>query len=72
MTALYRGKAPHGHGHTHGHGHSHGHGGGDSHGDVNVRAAFIHVLGDCLQSVGVIVAAVIIWVGNQVQFGSPR
>jgi zinc transporter 2 len=35
---------------------------------VNVRAAFIHVLGDCLQSLGVIAAAVIIWVGNVVEF----
>ena len=29
--------------------------------NVNVRAAFIHVLGDFLQSVGVFVAALLIW-----------
>jgi zinc transporter 2 len=63
---LHWGKAPHGHSHSHGHDHGHGHG------DVNVRAAFIHVLGDCLQSVGVVVAALVIWIGNQLQFGSPR
>lgn len=47
--------------HQHGHTHS-----GDSHGhshaeNVNVRAAFIHVLGDFLQSFGVLVAAVVIY-----------
>lgn len=43
-----------------GHGHSHallGHG----HGNTSVRAAFIHVLGDLLQSVGVLVAAIVIF-----------
>ncbi|PIO64461.1 cation diffusion facilitator family transporter [Teladorsagia circumcincta] len=46
-----------GHGHTHG-GASHGH----SHGgkNVNVRAAFIHVIGDLIQSIGVLIAAVVI------------
>lgn len=29
--------------------------------NVNVRAAFIHVLGDFLQSAGVFVAALVIW-----------
>ena len=29
--------------------------------NVNVRAAFIHVLGDFLQSVGVFLAALLIW-----------
>ena len=28
---------------------------------MNVRAAFIHVLGDFLQSVGVFLAALLIW-----------
>jgi zinc transporter 2 len=39
--------------------------------NVNLKAAFIHVVGDCLQSLGVIVAAVVIWVGNEVNYGSP-
>lgn len=31
-------------------------------GNVNVRAALIHVIGDCIQSVGIIGAAVVVWV----------
>ncbi|CAG0899929.1 unnamed protein product, partial [Cyprideis torosa] len=42
--------------HTHGLG-SHGH----SHKNLNVRAAFIHVLGDLIQSLGVFMAAIIIY-----------
>ena len=29
--------------------------------NVNVRVAFIHVLGDFLQSIGVFIAALLIW-----------
>lgn len=54
-----------GHGHSHGRGHSHGN---QSHEDSqrqeenpSVRAAFIHVIGDLLQSLGVLVAAYIIY-----------
>lgn len=56
-----------GHGHSHGlsqqHGHSHGggEGGGSEEVDFNVRAAFIHVLGDTVQSVGVVIAGAVIW-----------
>lgn len=59
----------HQHGHSHG-GHSHGdieiandddlkeeH----SKKNINVRAAFIHVLGDFIQSIGVLIAALIIY-----------
>lgn len=60
------------HGHSHGggggggHGHGeggHGHGeGGHSHSEnINVRAAFIHVVGDVLQSIGVFCAALVIY-----------
>ncbi|XP_074656004.1 proton-coupled zinc antiporter SLC30A2-like isoform X2 [Tubulanus polymorphus] len=38
------------------HGHSHGH-----KQNINVRAAFIHVIGDFVQSIGVLVAAIIIY-----------
>lgn len=41
-----------------GHGHSHMLGGHDN---TSVRAAFIHVVGDLLQSIGVMVAAIIIY-----------
>lgn len=53
--------------HQGGHGHSHGGGGhGHAHVDgertnVNVRAAFIHVIGDFVQSLGVFIAALIIY-----------
>ncbi|VVC34444.1 Cation efflux protein,Cation efflux protein, cytoplasmic domain [Cinara cedri] len=56
------------------HQHSHSHGGGlEAHGRqetpgsnsancINVRVAYIHVLGDIIQSVGVLVAAVVVYV----------
>lgn len=66
-----------GHGHSHGlggghsdHGHAHGGHGEEEeetgsrghHGhNINVSAAFIHVIGDALQSVGVMIAAALIW-----------
>lgn len=49
-------------------GHGHSHGNGHSHDDTSqqqenpsVRAAFIHVIGDFLQSLGVLVAAYILY-----------
>ena len=43
-------------------GDSHGHGGhGHSHGDLNMRGVFLHVMGDALGNIGVIVSALIIW-----------
>lgn len=56
------------------HGHSHGfatnltqrdkHGQRNGHGNASVKAAFVHVVGDLVQSVGVMLAATIIhfWV----------
>jgi cobalt-zinc-cadmium efflux system protein len=41
-------------GHDHGHDHA-------PEGDLNVRSAWLHVLGDTLSSVGVIVAGLVIW-----------
>ena len=49
-----------GHGHSHGGGHGHSHSHGDDATNINVRAAFIHVLGDLIQSIGVLIAAFII------------
>lgn len=54
------------HGHSHFGGSSHGHSHGDGHGkrkedNINIRAAFIHVIGDFLQSIGVFIAALIIF-----------
>jgi len=73
---LNWGNAPHGHSHSHGHGHQHQNEinkqkkESKEHENINVRAAFIHVLGDCLQSVGVIAASVFIWVGNVIHYGA--
>jgi cobalt-zinc-cadmium efflux system protein len=55
--------------HNHGHEQDHGHDHGDDHdhehgqgvGDLNVRSAWLHVLGDTLSSVGVIVAGLVMW-----------
>lgn len=51
-----------GHGHSHGGNKTSGGGGSHSHDvNINVRAALIHVIGDVLQSVGVFVAALVIY-----------
>ncbi|MFJ4292720.1 CDF family Co(II)/Ni(II) efflux transporter DmeF [Cupriavidus sp. NPDC089707] len=50
--ALILGGHAHGHGHDHGH-HHHGHG---HHHDINLRAAYVHVLADAATSVLAIVA----------------
>jgi Co/Zn/Cd efflux system component len=44
------------------HGHSHG-GKKETERNLNIRGAAMHALGDCLQSVGVIAASIVIWVG---------
>ena len=42
-----------------------GHGGhGHSHGDLNMRGVFLHVLGDALGNIGVIASALIIWLAT--------
>lgn len=55
----------HQHGHTHGGGSSHSHAKleeGHTHDvNINVRAAYIHVVGDLIQSLGVLLAALIIY-----------
>lgn len=59
----------HGHSHNHeDHGHSHGH---DDHGhehggsktqNVNIRAALVHVIGDAIQNIGVIISGAVIYI----------
>lgn len=49
-------KEDHGHGHVHHHGHHQGHGHHHGHEDLNLRAAYIHVLADALTSVTAIIA----------------
>jgi len=51
------------HMHSHGiqnHNHSHDHGHGHSHDAVNIRAATIHIIGDLVQSIGVLIAGLVI------------
>uniref|UniRef100_A0A8C9QDQ5 Solute carrier family 30 member 2 n=1 Tax=Spermophilus dauricus TaxID=99837 RepID=A0A8C9QDQ5_SPEDA len=62
--------------HQSGHGHSHSH--GHSHEDTSqqqenpsVRAAFIHVIGDFLQSLGVLVAAFILYFKPEYKYVDP-
>lgn len=69
MKILHQG-GHHGHSHAGGGGHSHG-GGGDDHDNLNVRAAFIHVVGDLVQSIGVAIAAVIIWAVPEAHIADP-
>ncbi|XP_057679218.1 zinc transporter 2 [Corythoichthys intestinalis] len=44
---------------------------GGSHGSTSVRAAFIHVVGDLLQSVGVMVAAIVIYLRPEYKVADP-
>uniref|UniRef100_A0A8D0B292 Proton-coupled zinc antiporter SLC30A2 n=1 Tax=Salvator merianae TaxID=96440 RepID=A0A8D0B292_SALMN len=55
--------------HQSGHGHSH-HSHGEEH-STSVRAAFIHVVGDLLQSIGVLVAAYIIYFKPEYKYVDP-
>jgi len=53
----------HQHSHTHGSLGTHSHDGSDpSNANINVRAAYIHVLGDIIQSIGVLIAAIIVYI----------
>jgi cation diffusion facilitator family transporter len=49
-----------GHNHSHSHGGGHGHDGED-HDSVAIKAAVAHVIGDIVQSLGVCLAALLIW-----------
>ncbi|XP_044020712.1 zinc transporter 2-like isoform X2 [Aphidius gifuensis] len=76
---IIMGLTLHQHGHSHGgssHGHSHNHGSDHSHGheekeNINVRAAYIHVIGDFIQSVGVLIAAVVIYYDKNLAWVDP-
>lgn len=55
--------------------HGHSHGGGDDHGhdhsNMNVDQAFLHALSDMLNSIGVCIASVIIWVWPTAKVADP-
>ncbi len=82
--ALHTGAGPAGHGHAHKHGHDHGHehdhhdhAAHDHAGEakaparghsLNLRGAWLHLLGDTLCSLAALVAAVVIWAGGPAAF----
>jgi len=77
---ILQGLVLHEHGHSHGHSHDHDHdhetgstssGHDEESGNVNVRAAFIHVIGDLLQSLGVLTAAFIIYFKPEYKIADP-
>jgi zinc transporter 2 len=51
-----------GHCHDHEDDHHHNHGHDHHHDNLNIRAAFIHVIGDLIQSIGVVIAAIVIMI----------
>lgn len=60
------------HGHTHGLGtHGHGQRQPTERTNINIRAAFIHVLGDLLQSIGVLISAYVIKYNPQYKIADP-
>jgi len=78
---LHAGGGGHGHGGGGGHAHGGGEGGEDN---INVRAAFLHVLGgvaqallllnprtDFVQSIGVLIASILIWVKPEWRIADP-
>ncbi|XP_006862333.1 PREDICTED: zinc transporter 2 isoform X1 [Chrysochloris asiatica] len=60
-----------GHGHSHSHDHGHSHGTSEQQENPSVRAAFIHVIGDLLQSLGVLIAAYIIYFKPEYKYVDP-
>jgi len=69
---------PHAHSHGGGGGHHHSHGHGESDSDnsnarqINIRAALIHVLGDLLQSIGVLISSLLIkFFGDSFKIADP-
>ncbi|KAL3215951.1 hypothetical protein MRX96_033306 [Rhipicephalus microplus] len=66
-VALQVGGVPHGHSH----GAHHAAAGARGSGNINVRAALIHVIGDFLQSLGVFVAALIIFFRPDYRIADP-
>lgn len=56
----------HDHDHGHGHGHDDGH-----HDSINLRAAYIHAVGDLIQNIGVMIAAGLIWWRPSLKLADP-
>ncbi|KAL4629831.1 zinc transporter 8 isoform X1 [Arapaima gigas] len=80
IMALTLHQSGHGHSHggmsSHGHGHSHGKQAqgstrGQAQANASVRAAFVHVLGDLLQSTSVLISAIIIFFKPEYKIADP-
>ena len=56
-------------GHDHDHDHDHGHHHHEE--NINIRAAVVHVIGDMLQSIGVIIASILIYFYPEAQIADP-
>merc|ERR1712141_558668 len=73
VLGLLLNGVPHSHGHSHGgsggHKHSHLEEGNEKH--INLRAAVIHVLGDLIQSIGVLISSVIIKIWPEYKKADP-
>jgi zinc transporter 2 len=63
----------HGHGHNHGHDHGHDSAHGQNHHitDANIHAAYLHVLTDLIQSIGVAIAGLVVWIKPDLQIIDP-
>jgi cation diffusion facilitator family transporter len=57
--------------HSHDHDDSHNHKHDHQEENINIRAAVVHVVGDMLQSVGVIIASLIIWKYPEAKVADP-
>ncbi|XP_003415454.1 proton-coupled zinc antiporter SLC30A2 isoform X1 [Loxodonta africana] len=57
--------------HGHSHGHSHSHNTSEQQQNPSVRAAFVHVIGDFMQSLGVLVAAYILYFKPEYKYVDP-
>jgi len=61
----------HKHEHKHDHDHDHDHGPPKEEMNINIRAAVVHVIGDMLQSIGVIIAALLITINPAFKVADP-
>ena len=80
QMAVLGGPGPHGHGHAHGHAHGIGRddpegggeaGEGSAQESVSLRAAYVHAVGDLVQSLGVLLAGIVIWARPELQVVDP-
>ena len=61
----------HSHDHTHDHSHHHDHDHKKERGNINIDSAYLHVLGDMIMSIGVIIASAIIYIEPSYEIADP-